>query len=129
MSFSHQANRRDAFTLVELLVVIAIIGILIALLLPAVQAAREAARRAQCRNHLRQLAVAMLTHESTHGFFPSGGWGHRWTGDPDRGTGYRQPGGWAYAVLPYLEGSSAELMGKVQGGFDVRFLRHDRTNE
>ncbi len=49
---------RKAFTLIELLVVIAIIATLIALLLPAVQAAREAARRTQCRNNLKQFALA-----------------------------------------------------------------------
>ncbi|MBN2218378.1 MAG: DUF1559 domain-containing protein [Pirellulales bacterium] len=92
-----------AFTLVELLVVIAIIGVLIALLLPAVQAAREAARRLQCSNHLKQMGLAALAHESGHGFLPGGGWGWSWTGDPDRATGRDQPGGWTFAILPYLE--------------------------
>jgi prepilin-type N-terminal cleavage/methylation domain-containing protein len=60
------------FTLIELLVVIAIIAILIALLLPAVQQAREAARRAQCKNQLKQLALAVHNYESSHGTFPPG---------------------------------------------------------
>ena len=105
-------NARNAFTLVELLVVIAIIGILIALLLPAVQSAREAARRIQCANHLKQLGLALLMHEQAHGFFPSGGWGYQWTADPDRGTGRKQPGGWTYAVLPFIEQESLYKLGR-----------------
>jgi prepilin-type N-terminal cleavage/methylation domain-containing protein/prepilin-type processing-associated H-X9-DG protein len=97
------AVRRAAFTLVELLVVIAIIGILVALLLPAIQAAREAARRSQCKNNLRQIAIACLNHESTHKRFPYGGWSFYWMGDPDQGIGPQQPGGWIYSTAPYLE--------------------------
>ena len=94
------------FTLVELLVVITIIGILIALLLPAVQAAREAARQVQCSNNLKQISLACLQHEEMHQYFPSGGWGWMWAGDADRGPGKRQPGGWIYSILPYLEQQS-----------------------
>ena len=94
---------RSAFTLVELLVVITIIGILISLLLPAVQAAREAARQTQCRNNLRQIAIATESHVSAHGYYPTGGWGWFWVGDADRGFGPEQPGGWLYNLLPYLE--------------------------
>jgi prepilin-type N-terminal cleavage/methylation domain-containing protein len=107
---------RRAFTLVELLVVIAIIGVLVALLLPAVQAAREAARRSQCANQLRQIALGWQLHHDAHEFFPSGGWGYAWIGDPDRGSGKSQPGSWAYSILPHLEAGALYQKGKGATG-------------
>jgi prepilin-type N-terminal cleavage/methylation domain-containing protein/prepilin-type processing-associated H-X9-DG protein len=106
-------SRRRGFTLVELLVVITIIGILIALLLPAVQAAREAARMLQCQNNIKQLTLGSIQHCERHGFFPTGGWGWGWMGDPDRGFTEKQPGGWVYNILPYIEQKALHDLGAM----------------
>ncbi len=112
-----QLASQQAFTLVELLVVIAIIGILIALLLPAVQAAREAARRTQCKNQIRQMALACLNHESTHRHMPTSGWGWRWQPDSNRGYGVDQPGGWPFNILSFSEENATRDLIK---GFSVQ---------
>jgi prepilin-type N-terminal cleavage/methylation domain-containing protein/prepilin-type processing-associated H-X9-DG protein len=105
------SDDRRGFTLVELLVVIAIIGILVALLLPAVQAAREAARRTQCKNQLKQLALAFHMHHDTHKHLPTGGWVFNWLGYPEYGYGKEQPGGWLYNILPYIEEQNLHDLG------------------
>jgi prepilin-type N-terminal cleavage/methylation domain-containing protein len=116
-------NRNQGFTLVELLVVIAIIGILIALLLPAIQAAREAARRSQCTNHLKNLTLAMVNHESTHKTWPASGWRGSWTGDADRSAGAAQPGAWFYGILPFIEEQALYDMGRsVKGAARIPLL-------
>lgn len=102
---------RSGITLVELLCVLAIIALVSALLLPAVQFCREVARQTTCRNHLRQLAIGMQTHETVYQHLPTGGWGWRWHGEPDRGFAERQPGGWVYGVLPFVEQQDLRTMG------------------
>ena len=94
-------HAEGGFTLVELLVVIAIIAILVMLLLPAVNAAREAARNAQCKNNIRQLALALVNHESTYGYFPIS----QVSSGPDRAGGGCQPGffSWHARILPFIE--------------------------
>lgn len=89
-----QRRTAAAFTLVELLVVIAIIGVLIGLLLPAVQAARESARRSTCANNLKQIGLALLSHEDAKKTFPAGAVGVAvWQNSPP----------WRVQIFPYME--------------------------
>lgn len=92
-------------TLVEVLVVFGILGLLFTISTPAVQSAREAARQAQCRNHVRQLSVAVANFESSMSIIPGNGWGYAWVGDSSRGPGTQQPGGWLFQLLPFLDQS------------------------
>ena len=46
---------------------------------------------------------------------PTGGWGYAWTGDADRGTDWRQPGGWIYNILPYIEQQALHDLGTGMG--------------
>ena len=101
-------STRKGFTLIELLVVVAIIAILIALLLPAVQRAREAARRTQCRNNLKQIALAVNNYENKFNIFPpcviddQGPSAYNAAGCPDSWT--RSGGfGWRMLILPDIE--------------------------
>jgi len=79
--------------------------------LPAVQAVRESARRTVCNNQLKQLALAAQNHEGVVEYFPSSGWGFLWVGDPDRGLGLSQPGGWIYDSLQFLEQENLHSIG------------------
>jgi prepilin-type N-terminal cleavage/methylation domain-containing protein/prepilin-type processing-associated H-X9-DG protein len=96
---------REGVTLLELVVVISIITVLLALSLPGVQSARESARRIKCQNNLRQIAIAANNHVTSQRHFPAGGWGYGWMGVAELGHGRKQPGGWCYNLLPYVEAS------------------------
>jgi len=97
------STNKLGLTLVELLIVIAILAMLFQLLLPTIEASRESARASSCSNNLRQIGLAAQLHHNAHGHFPSGGWITMWVGDPLRGFGKDQPGGWIYNILPYVE--------------------------
>ena len=79
--------RHRGVTLIEVLVVIGIVGGLVALFLPAIQQAREMARRNQCKNHEKQLGIALHAYHDTYRVFPLLGNNTRWS----------------VAILPYLE--------------------------
>ena len=121
--FKNLHAARTAFTLVELLVVITIIGILVSLLMPAVQSAREAARKSSCANNIKQMALACLSHEQAQGFLPTDGWGWAWAGEPDRGYGVGQPGGWSYNILSYLDQASLHDLGAGTTGSTLQNSR------
>ena len=63
-------------------------------------------------DHIKQLALGCLNHESITRRFPTGGWGWAWGGDPDRGNDWRRPGGWIYNVLSYMEQQPLHDLGK-----------------
>jgi prepilin-type N-terminal cleavage/methylation domain-containing protein/prepilin-type processing-associated H-X9-DG protein len=113
--------RGAAFTLIELLVVIAIIGVLIGLLLPAVQKIRESANRLKCQNNLKQIGLAFHNHHDTLRYFPTGGW-YPYTapnylqGQP--AVGADQHAGWAFQILPFMEGDNVWKGGQATKDVD-----------
>src|SRR5580698_7041004 len=99
---SRQDRKNAGFTLIELLVVIAIIAVLIGLLLPAVQKVREAAQRTQCKNNLKQLAIALHSYHDANSTFPAGvvTYNDSTATCPNSGTSGPP---WTVTILPYIE--------------------------
>jgi prepilin-type N-terminal cleavage/methylation domain-containing protein/prepilin-type processing-associated H-X9-DG protein len=90
---SEMRERRGAFTLIELLVVIAVIAILAALLLPAFSKAKAQGQSASCKNHLRQMSLALRMYVDDAHFYP---WGAYYT-NANLNSGIY----WEEVLLPY----------------------------
>lgn len=84
----------------------AILGLLVALLLPAVQGARETARVATCKNHIRNVATAVATYESSQGWLPVGGFSCCW-------------GTWIAAILPFVDQQALGSQYVWEGKYDL----------
>ncbi len=69
-------------------------GLLVALLLPARCVAREAARRIQCRNNIRQIALALFNYTQEYKVFPPA-----YTVD-EQGNPMHS---WRVLILPFME--------------------------
>lgn len=92
----HSAVRgsRLGITMIEVVIVMGIIGILVALLLPAVQQARGSSRRMQCKNNLRNVALALIAETESKRHFPASGYFGTQGGDFHN---------WVLTILPWID--------------------------
>src|SRR5471032_482381 len=95
--------KKQGFTLIELLVVIAIIAILIALLVPAVQKVRAAAASTQCKNNLKQIALALHGYHDANKALPVGQANHFYSNSTGAPAMNWIRGCWAHFILPYID--------------------------
>ena len=122
-------NQKYGVTLIEAVVVLSIMALAVSLFAPLVVASRQKMRLAECANNLRRIGDGWLGHENALGHLPSSGWGWRWTGDPDRGFGETQPGGWAFNAIRFTEFDNIANLGggetddalKAQGMLTVSY--------
>jgi type II secretory pathway pseudopilin PulG len=71
-NFVMRTRVKRGFSLIDVIAICAIVSILAMLLLPATRQARESARRSQCKNNLKQLALALHNYEELFKTLPPG---------------------------------------------------------
>ena len=86
--------KKGPVTLLNLLIVLGIGAVLVALMLPAVRRGREPARRSQCKNNLKQIALALHNYEAAYHALPPA-----YTVDADG----KPLHSWRTLILPYLD--------------------------
>ena len=89
-----QSPKKGPFNLFAILTVLGIGAVLVALMLPAVRRARPAARRSQCKNNLKQIALALYNYEAEYHALPPA-----YTVDADG----KPLHSWRTLILPYLD--------------------------
>ncbi len=89
-----QTPKKRPMRFFTVLTVLAIGGVLVAMMLPAVRRGREPARRSQCKNNLKQIALALHNYEERYHAFPPA-----YTVDAD-GTPLHS---WRTLILPFLD--------------------------
>ncbi len=97
-------RKRSRVTLFRVLLAFSIIATLFALLFPARRGAREAARRTQCKNNLKNIALALHNYESHFHALPPA-----YTIDADG----KPLHSWRTLILPYLDEQG------LYGGIDL----------
>ncbi len=73
--------------------------VVIGLVLPSICKVREAAANIQCRNNVKQIALAVNDYEDTQGSLPQGTF-------PNDRLEPEQRLSWQFAILPYIESNS-----------------------
>lgn len=88
---------RRGFTLIETITVASVASVLMSLIVPGMQDARDAARESTCKNHLKQIGLALHNYHDVFRSFSPG-----WISRRPEGEGHPSTG-WQTFLLPYVD--------------------------